>query len=115
MTWLLQSLVALTLLIAGGVALVPEIWSTPEPRARAAAPASPVRIWLVEGADGRWWLNGDPIRPDRLAASLALPALSGSVGYLPAPELSSHRVQESLRWLRRQTPAAVHLQPAPLP
>jgi len=115
MTWLLQSLVALTLLAAGGVALLPELWSTPVPRAMAPEPAQPTRLWLVEAADGRWWLNGDPIRPERLATSLALSGLKGGVGYLPAAELSSQRVQQSLRWLRRHTRASVHLQPAPLP
>ena len=108
MAWLLPGLVALTLISCGGVALLPELWGSAAPRLTPPSTAHPV-AWLVEGEDGRWWLNGEPIRPAHLATALAALPWRQGVRYLPAMGLSMEHISASLRWLRQHSPAPVQL------
>lgn len=107
----MPALVTLTLLVCGGVALVPDLWRERAPRVRQPpATASLVKpIWLVRGGNGRWYLNGDPISDTDLARRLARNG-GGEVHLLVSSQLSSVEASRSLRWLRSLGGGAVVLE-----
>lgn len=109
MSLALQSLVALTLLVAAAVASLPLLLGGPAPRPDPGAPslqAEPLRI--VEAPGGRWYLRGDPISRAALTTLLHDSRPERLVQYLPSAALSMGEVSASLRWLRRiNAPGAV--------
>ncbi len=107
----MPALVTLTLLVCGGVALVPDLGRERAPRQRQPpATASLVKpIWLVRSGSGRWYLNGDPISHGDLAKRLAR-APGGDVHLLVSSQLSSAEASRSLRWLRSLGGGAVVLE-----
>ena len=111
MTLLMPALVTLTLLVCGGVALVPDLGRERAPRLRQPpATASLVKpIWLVLSGSGRWYLNGDPISDAELAQRLARDP-GGDVHLLVSSQLSSAEASRSLRWLRSLGERAVVLE-----
>lgn len=107
----MPALVTLTLLVCGGVALVPDLWRERAPRVRQPpATASLVKpIWLVRSGSGRWYLNGDPITDTDVAQRLARND-GGEVHLLVSSQLSSAEASRSLRWLRSLGSGAVVLE-----
>jgi hypothetical protein len=108
---LMPALVTLTLLVCGGVALVPDFGRERAPRLRqppaTASLAKPV--WLVRSGSGRWYLNGDPINQADLVQRLARDP-GGDVHLLVSSQLSSAEASRSLRWLRSLGGRAVVLE-----
>lgn len=105
MTLALQCLVGLTLLVAGAVAAVPDLWHDRTPSHRpmgGGAGAAP--LWVVQGPADRWYVNGEPMSRSGIAALLrgAAPEEGGSreVRFLPSAALSLGEVSGSLAWLR---------------
>ena len=116
MSLALQSLVALTLLVSGAVAVLPLLLQDPAPVALEGNGPGPVaedRLRLVESAAGRWFLNGEPIGRPALVVLLRQQANEPMVEYLPSSALAVGHVRRSLTWLRRNgAPAALLALPA---
>jgi hypothetical protein len=113
----LPSLVALTLVVLGSVAAMPAIVRDPVPRPRPPQPRSPQAevLRLVEAPGDRWFLNGRPIRRAVLYDLLRRQAVAPELRFLPSAALSTARVADSLRWLRRHSrgPVGFELLPGP--
>lgn len=113
MTLALQSLVAITLLLSGVVAAVPDLWQRRQPRLQAP-PAGPVAVapplWIVHSAPGRWFLDGEPMASAPLAARLQRHRSDQPVHLLVSSRLNVADTARALRWLRRLTPAPVLLE-----
>lgn len=102
MTLALQSLVGLTLLIAGAVASLPLLIGRAAPKPDPGAPdSSGPLLRVVEAPGGRWYLRGDPIARPSLASLLRSNRPPQTLHYLPSGALSIGEVSTSLRWLRR--------------
>lgn len=101
MNLVMPALVAVTLLVGGAVALVPDLWLARSPRLRQppANVSLEKPIWLVLSGNGRWYWNGDPISRSTLAQRLARDS-SGDLHLLVSAGLSSAEASSSLRWLR---------------
>lgn len=114
MTFAVPCLVAITLLLAGAVAGLPEIWreATPRQRDLPAAITGHSR-WIVVAPGQRWYLDGQAVSRGRLAAILSGPRQEGEVRLLPASTLPIGEVSEALAWLRSLSPRPVLLQLPP--
>ena len=105
----LLSLLSLTLLLCGAVASLPAVTRRVEPR--STAPAAAVQnLWVVQGADQRWYLSGAPIERAELGARLQRRRGGELVRFLPSSALTLAQVTASLSWLRRQGAGAVLLE-----
>jgi hypothetical protein len=117
MTLALPCLVALTLLLCGVVAAVPEVVSTRSPRQRpqAAAPLEAERLRIVQGPEDRWYVNGAGLSRAALGERLGRGAVPREVRYLPSASLPMATVAASLRWLRERSDGPVMLELPPPP
>ncbi len=115
MTLALPSLVGLTVLVAGVVAVVPAVVVERVPRQRPlpAVPADTETLRVVQAPGERWFLNGTPIPRATLAERLG--RRPWRVRFLPSAALPIATVSDSLRWLRRSTVGPVSLELPPLP
>lgn len=114
MTLALQCLVGLTLLLCGAVAALPDIWPARIPQSRPSEVAGDgPPLWIVRGPAGRWYVNGDPLPPERVANLLRDDPEPSEIRFLPSAALSLGEVSESLAWLRSLTPEPVVLELAP--
>lgn len=97
----MPALVALTLLVCGGVALGPDLLHerSPKLRQRPATASLEKPIWVVRSGSGRWYLDGDPISRSNLTQRLARHS-GAEVHLLMSAQLSSAEASRSLRWLR---------------
>jgi hypothetical protein len=67
---------------------------------------------VARGAGGRWYLNQQPIAPERLARLLGeAKGNGGEVVLVVSRSLRLAEVSESLAWLRRASPLPVRLAP----
>jgi hypothetical protein len=88
--------------------------SQPSPRERPRPPQAPALEQVVaRGSGGRWYLNQQPIAPERLARLLgeAKGNGGGEVVLVVSRSLRLAEVSESLAWLRRASPLPVRLAP----
>ncbi|MEB3256199.1 MAG: hypothetical protein VKJ05_07415 [Synechococcaceae cyanobacterium] len=113
----LPSLVALTLVVLGAVASVPAIVREPTPRQHQAQPRLPQAevLRVVEAPGDRWYLHGRPIPRAVLGDRLRRQAVAPELRFLPSAALSTARVADSLRWLRRSSRGPVGLELLPRP
>lgn len=111
---LLLPLVGSTLVVCTATAALPALLlSQPSPRERPRPPQAPAREQVVaRGAGGRWYLNQQPIAPERLARLLGeAKGNGGEVVLVVSRSLRLAEVSESLAWLRRASPLPVRLAP----
>jgi hypothetical protein len=99
----LLSLVASTLVVCGGVSVLPEFWARqplqPSTTATSLTAPGPEDLVLVQVGEDRWFMNGDPINRQGLGELLDASAPARTARYLPSRSLSSGQVARSLRWL----------------
>ena len=101
MSLALQSLVGLTLLLCGAVAVLPEIARERLPRPRPLASVQgAAALWLVQAPGQRWYLGGQAIESGRLASLVRRQAGPVALHYLPSAALPMGEITRSLRWLR---------------
>lgn len=107
----MPALVAVTLLVGGAVALVPDLGLARSPRLRQPPANISLEkpIWLVLSGSGRWYWNGEPISPSNLDQRLARER-SADVHLLVSAQLSSAEASSSLRWLRSHGDRSVLLE-----
>lgn len=114
-TALLVPLVGSTLVVCTATAALPALLlSQPRPLERPSPPQPPaVEQVVARGAGGRWYLNQQPVAPERLARLLgeARPNEGGEVVLVVSRSLRLEEVSESLAWLRRTSPLPVRLAP----
>ncbi len=118
MSLALQCLVALSLLVCGAVAALPEIARDRSPRPRPLSSVTgAVSLWLVQAPDQHWYLGGQAIESGRLAALLRHEGSRAAVHYLPSAALPLGEISSSLRWLRSlgSGPVLLELPPPPRP
>jgi hypothetical protein len=111
---LLLPLVGSTLVVCTATAALPALLlSQPSPRERPRPPQAPGHHLLEgRGAGGRWYLNQQPIAPERLARLLGeAKGTGGEVVLVVSRSLRLAEVSESLAWLRRASPLPVRLAP----
>lgn len=112
---LLLPLVGSTLVVCTATAALPALLlSQPSPRERPRPPQAPALEQVVaRGSGGRWYLNQQPIAPERLARLLgeAKGNGGGEVVLVVSRSLRLAEVSESLAWLRRASPLPVRLAP----
>ena len=111
---LLLPLVGSTLVVCTATAALPALLlSQPSPRERPRPPQTPALEQVVaRGAGGRWYLNQQPIAPERLARLLGeAKGNGGEVVLVVSRSLRLAEVSESLAWLRRASPLPVRLAP----
>jgi hypothetical protein len=111
---LLVPLVGSTLVVCTATAALPALLlSQPSPRERPRPPQAPALEQVVaRGAGGRWYLNQQPIAPERLARLLGeAKGNGGEVVLVVSRSLRLAEVSESLAWLRRASPLPVRLAP----
>lgn len=111
---LLLPLVGSTLVVCTATAALPALLlSQPSPRERPRPPQVPALEQVVaRGAGGRWYLNQQPIAPERLARLLGeAKGNGGEVVLVVSLSLRLAEVSESLAWLRRASPLPVRLAP----
>ena len=112
----LLSLVALTLLICGGVASVPEIALARLPRSQPAGDGQRREdLWIVQAPGQRWFLAGQPISRTALQAAVRRSRGRSHLHLLPSAALPIGEIGASLDWLRSQGAGPVHLQLPPRP
>ncbi|KEF42222.1 MAG: hypothetical protein ER33_06785 [Cyanobium sp. CACIAM 14] len=110
MTHALTCLVGCTLLLCGSVAAMADLARDRQPRVRPESPgAVTATLWVVEGADGRWYVNGEPLTRSRLPNLLAAQPGKVDIRFLPSASLSLGEVARSLAQLRASTPHPVAL------
>ncbi|MFM7269909.1 MAG: hypothetical protein ACKOZT_15230 [Cyanobium sp.] len=97
----LQSLVGLTLIVAGAVAALPLLLGAPAPRPDPGAPDGGRLVRVVEAPGGRWFYRGEAVARTSLPALLQSGGSPQTVHYLPSAALTIAEVGASLRWLRR--------------
>ena len=107
--------VALTLVVTGAVAALPEVVAERQPRQRPfpSLPVDAELLRIVQAPGDRWYLNGAPIARSQLAERLGRGARRRQVRFLPSAALPMATVGASLRWLRHKTPGAVALELLP--
>lgn len=117
MSQAMVSLVALTLLVSGAVAMVPAVVVERHPRQRALPPLPPQAevLRVVRAPAERWFLNGVPISPSDLARRLGRRPGGRQVRFLPSAALPMATVAASLHWLRRHAAGPVSLELPPPP
>jgi len=111
---LLVPLVGSTLVVCTATAALPALLlSQPSPRERPRPPQAPALEQVVaRGSGGRWYLNQQPIAPERLARLLGeAKGNGGEVVLVVSRSLRLAEVSESLAWLRRASPLPVRLAP----
>ena len=111
---LLLPLVGSTLVVCTATAALPALLlSQPSPRERPRPPQAPALEQVVaRGSGGRWYLNQQPIAPERLARLLGeAKGNGGEVVLVVSRSLRLAEVSESLAWLRRASPLPVRLAP----
>lgn len=112
---LLVSLVGSTLVVCTAAAALPALLlSQPRPREQPSPPqASELEQVVARGAGGRWYLNQQPIAPERLARLLGEARVNdgGEVVLVVSRTLHLAEVSESLAWLRQSSPLPVRLAP----
>ena len=112
---LLVPLVGSTLVVCTATAALPALLlSQPRPLERPSPPQAPALEQVVaRGPGGRWFLNQQPIAPERLARLLgeAKGNDDGEVVLVVSRSLRLEEVSESLAWLRRRSPLPVRLAP----
>ncbi|QVL53880.1 MAG: hypothetical protein KFB97_06020 [Cyanobium sp. M30B3] len=112
---LLVSLVGSTLVVCTAAAALPALLlSQPRPRERPSPPQAPELEQVVaRGAGGRWYLNQQPIAPERLARLLGEARVNdgGEVVLVVSRTLHLAEVSEGLAWLRQSSPLPVRLAP----
>lgn len=112
---LLVPLVGSTLVVCTATAALPALLlSQISPREQPSPPQVPALEQVVaRGAGGRWFLNQQPIAPERLARLLgeAKGNDDGEVVLVVSRSLRLEEVSESLAWLRRTSPLPVRLAP----
>lgn len=99
----LLSLVGSTLVVCGGVSVLPEFRTRqplqPSSAATSLSTAGPDDLVLIQVVEDRWFLNGQPINRQGLGDLLDGSAPAPTARYLPSRSLSSGQVARSLRWL----------------
>jgi hypothetical protein len=112
---LLVSLVGSTLVVCTAAAALPALLlSQPRPRERPSPPQAPgLEQVVARGAGGRWYLNQQPIAPERLARLLGEARVNdgGEVVLVVSRTLHLAEVSEGLAWLRQSSPLPVRLAP----
>jgi hypothetical protein len=103
MSLALSCLVALTLLVGGVTATLPDVVRERKPRQRPRTPlpAGAELVRLVQAPGDRWFINGEPIGHQALAERLRSRPAARELRYLPSAALPMGTVSSSLAWLRR--------------
>jgi hypothetical protein len=110
MTYALASLVGLTLLLCGSVAALADLARERQPRLRPqGGEALSGALWIVQAAEDRWFVNGEPVSRGRLPGLLASQPASAEIRFLPAGTLPLGQVSRSLAQLRALSPRPVVL------
>jgi biopolymer transport protein ExbD len=115
---LLTPLAASVLLVCTAVAALPALLASGvEPRVPSRFdPLVSQPLLVVHSAQGRWYLDGQPIAAAALARLLAAADnRDRPVRLLASNSLSIADVSGALAWLRRQGGGSVELEPALLP
>ena len=116
MTLALQCLVGLTLVVGGAIAALPDLMQQRQPRSLPpVALTSGEPLWVVQGGDEHWFINGIPLDTTAMAQVLRHQTLANDIRFLPSAALSLGQVTSSLAWLRRQSthPVALELSGSP--
>ena len=111
---LLLPLVGSTLVVCTATAALPALLLSQRlPREQPLPPAVvPSEQVVARGPAGRWYLNQQPISPERLARLLAEAGDDGGkVVLVVSRTLSLGEVSDSLAWLRQVSPGPVRLHP----
>lgn len=116
MSQALLHLVGLTLVVCTAVVSLPELLRDRSPRTRPPQPLEPATtpLWVVVAPAQRWFLNGEPLPRQQLAAELRRRPRVG-VHLLPAAGLSVAEVRNALGWLRGFGQRSVQLELGPPP
>ena len=101
MTLALPCLVGFTLLLCGAVAALPEALKlqTPRPYNQGAGPME-ASVWVVQGPNGHWFVNGEPVARSALSARLGGRKAAADLHFLPSKAIPMGEVSSSLAWLR---------------
>ena len=112
----LLSLMALTLLVCGAVASVPEIAISRPPRSQPPADARHREdLWIVQAPGDRWYLAGRSISREALQRAVRRSRGRARLHLLASATLPVGEIAASLDWLRFQAGTPVHLQLPPRP